>query len=638
MGALGNFLRKIISSDGSLSSSVTKDGLVDLKVIGGSGGAGIPGTVQNGSTNDLPAFNTAVSNLGGARASWTVFGVLFANGSIVVPPNVSLTYLPGAMLKVPASASITYQSTPNAALAQQIFDISAGGVSVTGVPGKVLQCSGEWFGAQGDATGVIDSTNAYKAAISFAHSAGDIDLRAYPVQYNFSDMLPLSAGTFTHPNLIGSGGKKKTVFNFAAIAANSVCLQMRGGSGQLSGNYVYGIDFIGNSTSILTEFNGQCGSWIENCFFDLSAVGTRWYNQPSGAFTEFSTIRGCDYRGTCVLPREYKIGAGNNSFHGSGSAVAKCTYVIGAGPYVRFTGPNCFVYNAPIYDQVFATSADATLFQNNNSAAPFAASFAGSFSVETLSTRAIILAAGQPVYLVKTPVQINGLATGAGSNVTAGSLLRVDTHTVYQDGSSSFTGGQTNGLLTVVSGTTVVSTPLKNTHRQVNLDVRGANYTCRFTVDVDSSNTGAAITPTILDSNATLTGAAPYTVAKPRYIFDTNTLGAPTLTGNVDGSWNIVSPTLAQTFNAVFAGTESGGTLTGNWPKTGNTFNIVFSSGEVRPGVFVNGNANVTWTPALTQAATAAVAVQMFPTTGFTARVSETQMSTGLEGSGQILF
>jgi hypothetical protein len=480
---------KLTSSDSSVAVSQKGHGIVDLRVIVGTGGGGIPGTVQDGVTDDLPAFNAAIAQLAGAKASWAVFGPMLLNGNPTIPPNVSLSYLPGGMIKTPANKTITYQSIPNALLGQQIFDVSAGGVSVTMPPGLITDCSAEWFGAKGDSTGTFMSTNAFNRAIAFAHSAGDINIRAFPVQYNFDDTLQLCNGSFSHPNLIGFG-KKKTVFNYPNLGAGKVLLSMKGGSGQLTGNFVYGIDFVGNATSIAVEFNGQCGSWVENCYFDLNAVGVRWYNERVNDFTEFCTIRGCEFRITCVLPREYKIGAGKNSFHGSGSAVSKCIYNIGAGPYLQIDGPNCFIYNAPIYDQIFATSASATLIQNGNSTAPTAVAFSGELTIETNVSQVITLASGAPVYLTGPPPRAIGLVTGSGANILPGTAVRVETVAVHQDGSTSFTGAKTNSLVPLTTGANTIPSNIRSCCRFVDLILTAANYDYRYILAVDRDSTG----------------------------------------------------------------------------------------------------------------------------------------------------
>lgn len=619
---------------------------IDLRALAASTG-GIPGAAQNGVTDDLPAFNAAVAQLAGAKANWVVFGVLFLNGNPTIPPNVSLTYLPGGIIKTSANKSIAYQSVPNAALSQQIFDISNGGVSVTMPPGLILDCSGEWFGATGDGTGVILSTNAYKAAITFAHSAGDINIRAFPVQYNFDDMLPLSAGSFTHPNLIGAGGKKKTIFNYPNIASGLPCIRVRGGSGQLSGNFIANIDFVGNANSIGVEFNGQCGSWVENCFFDTNAVGARWHNETSGSFTEFCTIRGCDFRSTCTLPREYKVTSGNNSFHGSGSAVAKCTYAIGAGPYIQIDGPGCFVYNAPTYDAVFATSANAVLIQNNNSVAPFAASFAGMFELETNSSRNITFAAGQPVLFVKTPIQILGGVTGSGNNILAGTLIRVDTHMVYQDGSSSFTGAVTCKQLQLTSGVTLVDSVIRNVHRRVYVDINASNYRKQLTLDVSAFGDGSTIvTPGVLNTSQTIptpntSGTSLQSVAVSFDSTGGSGYGTPSFTGNTNGSFNIVAPTEADTFTGTFSGGETSGTLNANWNHKTGTYNFVFSNGDTRAASCTLGVAGVDWSAGgggLSSAATAVATSSLWPTSGVSAYITEMQEANGIQGAGHIQF
>ena len=69
----------------------------------------------------------------------------------------------------------------------------------------------------------------------------------------------------------------------------------------------------------------------------------------------------------------------------------------------------------------------------------------------------------------------------------------------------------------------------------------------------------------------------------------------------------VATATYPLTFTAIFAGTESTGTLSNVWALATGTYRLTFSSGEIRTAVLTNASAAVTFSSALTEAATATV-------------------------------
>lgn len=67
----------------------------------------------------------------------------------------------------------------------------------------------------------------------------------------------------------------------------------------------------------------------------------------------------------------------------------------------------------------------------------------------------------------------------------------------------------------------------------------------------------------------------------------------------------VVSVPYTTTFTAVFAGTETTGTLSSAWELTTGTYRIILSSGEIRTATLTNGSTAVIFSSALTEAATA---------------------------------
>jgi len=507
--------------------------------------------------------------------------------------------------------------------------------SISGLP-AVTVCYPEWFGAIAD--GTTNCTAALQAAIDFAHAAGDIPVQLGSGTYLLTATVLLSNGTFTHPNLFGVS-KKKTILSYAGITAGTPAIQMKGGSGQISGGIVRDITFLGDATSIALEFMGQCGSKAVNCLFSTNAVGVRWHNSLANTFTEFCTLEGCEWANACVLSMEYKVTSGNNSFHGSGPGGGTENVVNNNnGTVIKADGTGCFVYNAPCNLQVFATLANTTIFQNNNSVAPVPIAFSGTLSIETNSSQTVTLGAGASVYFAG-PVKVIGMTTATGVNVVAGTFLRVKTVQVHADSSTSFTGAESARAYTNVQDTTLVDCGMKNVHRIADVNISFSNYIKRYTLDVDYNGDGSTATTPIIMEMTQNTSVATAAVI-PRILVDSTTggSGSPNFTGNADGTFNVVSAFTNMTSTASFTGGETSCTFTANWTHPTGSHVIKFSNGDIRTATLTNGATSCTWTGGLTGAATTTIAATMWPASGVTIYVYETQQSNGLQGSGHMQF
>lgn len=87
----------------------------------------------------------------------------------------------------------------------------------------------------------------------------------------------------------------------------------------------------------------------------------------------------------------------------------------------------------------------------------------------------------------------------------------------------------------------------------------------------------------------------------------------PDLLTIIPQGWIINHLAVIATFTGAFAGGETSGTLTTNWNQGNNTFfvlTIFFSNGDERTGTFTNGSTAVTWSGALSGAATATAVVE----------------------------
>jgi hypothetical protein len=459
------------------------DQIIDLLALGVANSS-IPNAVGDGVTDDSAALASAVTVTAIAGGTLQIATPLLINANQTVPANVQLQFIGRGILKPASGKTITINGPINAG-AWQIFDISAGGT----ISGNLRndRVYAEWFGAVADAT--TDCTTAINKALALAHAASDIPVQLLAGTYVVTDTLVATGLSFTRPNLMGVS-KKKTVLNFSTAPDSIVCVKIRGGSGQITGDAISDLTLTGNSTSILLEFNGACGSKARNVLFLTSAVGVRWHNEAASSFTEFCTLEGCEWQNACVLPMEYKVTSGNNSFHGSGpGGGAKNVVSNNNGTVVKVDGTGCFVYNAPCNLQVFATTANTTIFQNNNSVAPIPIAFSGALSIETNSSQTITLGAGAGVYFAGA-VKIIGLTTSTGANVVAGTFQRVETVTVHADSSTSFTGGKLNQQVSFTTGANTVSSTLKSVSRLAHIIITASNYDYRYILAIDRDSTG----------------------------------------------------------------------------------------------------------------------------------------------------
>jgi hypothetical protein len=593
------------------------------------------GAKMDGTTDDyaaLSAFLTAVGNTN--QVSVVINGPMLIGTSVTIPYNVQLVFFGQGKLKPAANKTITL-NCPIVAGAWQIFDISASGSAVVGnIKNDVAYPY--WYGAKND--GTTDCTVGITAALALAHGSGDIPVHLLSGVHITSATIPLNgtsgSGTFTHPDLVGCS-KKQTFITYTSITSNSTAIQAKGGSGQISGGSIRNIYFTGNSTSTAIEFAGQCGSWVENCYFDANAIGVRFHNDVSGAFTEFCTVRNCEFRAACTTTLEYKRTSGNNSFHGSGFDVGKNTInASSTGPVVSIDGTSCYVYNAPCYAQIFSTTNSITVFQNGNSVAPIPVSFAGQLSIETNTGVTTTLGGGASV-LFAGPVRVAGATTASGDNVVAGTFLRVDTVNVHADSSVSYTGAKAarKYTLTIPSASTAainISGPMNSVYRMVDFNLFASNFLKRMTLLVDFFGDGS-------------TSITPNTVAT-RASFDNpgGTLGyqPPTFTGSSNGSFNIVVPTVAKTAGGAFTGGETSTSFSTSWQSPTGTYNWTFSNGDIRAVSCTQGATTATWTGGLSGAATTAITAQTWPvgSSTFTVYVNEVQMSNGIQASGHTQY
>lgn len=589
----------------------------------------------DGVTDDSAAFSAALTKIGSNSATLQITGTMLVNANITSPANVQLAFVGKGRIK-PASGKTFTHNGPISAGAWQIFDTSLGG-TITGSI-KNAEIPAEWFGAASD--GATASGAAINNAMALALASG-VNVRLLGGTYKTQDAtLALGGTSFTRPTLMGCS-KKQTILDYSAAGSSFIAIKVRGGSGQVTGDAVKDLTLVGNSTSIGIEYNGACGANADNVLFGSNAVGIQCHNETSGSFTEFCTATRCEQSTACAKFWTYKVTSGNNSFHGSGPGGGLDNLVqCGASQtiVVHALGTGCFVYHAPSNMQVFCTSGNVTIFQNDNSVAPIPMSLVGTVQIETSASRTITLGAGSSggqIYFSGT-IKTIGATNLTGDNIVGGTLLRVDTVQGHADSSLSYTGARAGRKysLTVPSASTAainISGPMNTVCRAVDVNVFATNFTKRNSLIVDFFGDGStSVGPINIGTHASFDSPG-------------GTLGyqSPTFSGSANGSFNIVVPTVAKTAGGAFTGGETSFSFSTSWQSPTGTYNFTFSNGDVRAIAVTQGSGGpYTISPAITSAATTAVTAQTWPVGSgvFTAYVHEIQQSNGLQAGGHMQF
>jgi len=596
----------------------------------------VAGAANDGVTDDSSAFAATLATIGATSANLQISAPMLLNANTTIPANVQLTFIGAGLIKPGTSKTITINGAITAG-AWKIFDTSNSGALINGAL-RNDRVYAEWFGAIAD--GTTDSTTAINSALVLAHAASDIPVQLLAGTYVVTSTLVATGLSFTRPNLQGVS-KKQTILNFSTAPASTVCVKIKGGSGQGTGDAISDLTLLGNSTSILLEFNGACGAKARNVLFSASAIGCRWHNETASSFTEFCTLEGTETGTGCAVPYYYKVTSGNNSFHGSGPGGAMDNIVqIGAsGTFVlQAEGTGCFVYHAPFNVQVFSTASNVTVFQNNNSVAPIPLSFVGTLQIETTSSRTITLGAGTSngqTYFSGT-VKTIGATNLTGDNIVAGTFLRVAGVQGFADSSLCYYGAQAarKFTLTVPSASTaVINVPsaMASSARLIDFNIFATNYTKRFLLLADYFGDGSTV-------------IAPVTVGQ-HGSFDNpgGTLGYQqnTFSGAGSGTINVVVPTVAKTASSSFTGGETSFSFSTSWQSPTGTYNFSFSNGDVRAIAVTQGSGGpYTISPAISSAATTALTAQTWPvgSSTFTVYQTETQISNGQQASGHVQF
>lgn len=721
------------------------------------------GCALDGITDDTTAFQALLNQVGTAPAAISITGSMFLASSITIPSNVQLIFAGNGRIKPAASVIVTMNGSYTAG-AWQVWDTSAPASKITGLmkPSYGFLLPEHW-GAQGD--GITDDTVELQQTAKAAIDAGCLDIHLLPKKYLISDTVFATGTTgqsFISPRWYGSGNTN-CIISYPNMPVGKAAFKFRGGSGRNPMLFVVNdVGFEGNAASIGVMFAGVDNMHAVNCRFHTNAVGVQFHNEDAGSFTEFCKANHCYFTSACTRHVQAKRTSGNDSHHGCGlineclsqtsnvtltfsgafaggetsgtlasvwpgltdtftvnfsstdvreialtnnattatwttalTAAATATPQITGDVFVNDS--NGKPYNGWESVMIFPpVSAFVCAFNNRRSSAP-PIDITGDIKCEQSTSTTMTLGLNNTVNFMG-PICPVGVTTTTGANFLAGTMRRVKTSSLYADSSTLVTGYERSQI--ILPPTTVgTNSPLAINSNNPSCDrdyyvrITGSNYDYRYRLNVDHDGGGGAgyVNAQALrqfntanwgiggnsiafsgtfagtETSGTLTAAWTRPTGVYTILFSSNQNRPATFTqGSTAVTWTAaltlaatatvsmaahpnpfsvatsgqlsVSNTWNMVATGTFAGTETSATLTNNWLLASGTYNITFSSGEIRPATLTNGSTAVTWTAALTLAGTTALAISGWPTAGITVFVYESQLSGNAAGSDRMQF
>lgn len=391
----------------------------------------------------------------------------------------------------------------------------------------------KWFGAVGN--GVIDDTVAIQSTITY-HQSTQLEIYAPSGTYKITSTL-LKSQTIDGLNM--RGDRQGTIFNYSTMAANGICLNIVGGSGTNCQAEVTGITFIGNSTSVAIQFNGQCNQRVTYCTFKTNKVAGLFHNLTTGSFSEHCTFAECDFRNDCQTVLEYRRAAGNDSFHGSGLTTHNTIVNNGIAPVILIND-FCKVYNAPLNAQVWTEDIvgnvlPKTLISNLNVGGNFwRPTFYGFLTLESLATSLMTLATGtwETYFAGNSLYHADGFI--AGKFVHCLKAMHISNGTVIPQ------GVRYTGKYALVPGANTIATPFVGGVYMVTIKLIAPNYAIGYTIIMENDGIGGTGFLTELVNQRQLNVAG---------------YGFPVLDVNVQGHLTITNATFPASggANSVFA-------------------------------------------------------------------------------------
>lgn len=465
------------------------------------------GAVGDGATDNHAALVSA-NSIGQS--------LYFAPGVYAVASNLTLTvpciFDLGAILKPANGVTITINAPVDAG-PWQIFNESLGGV-ISGLI-RPVNASGrmyfEWWGAKGD--NATDDTVPIQATLRAAATANFIGVQMLAKQYKITAQINANGTAAQNPKAPSIYGTDNKASQFTTTALITM-FQYRGGSGTNCGAVIENVGFVGSgilNAITAIRFSGQCGIKARHCFFDQMQNPVIFNNVDAGSFTEFCVCENCEWSAATELPMQYIVGAGTNSFHGSGMLKGVIT-TVQAAPVV-FIGAGARPYGAPFDGQVFYSSAgfNSALFSNGSTAL---VDFYGNLTLENLATGSLTLG-------ISGNVPYCGTINCSQQNVTGGTLHQMQAVVTNSDGVQTYLGVRKAYQVGIATGANILNSAVFNQHRLTFVRFLATGYDFRYLLSVDQDGGGGAGTVVTLATLKTVNTAA---------------YGAPAFTVNAAGA------------------------------------------------------------------------------------------------------
>lgn len=515
----------------------------------------------------------------------------FPPGTYKVSSNLTLSvaciFDQNAILKPDTSVVITITG-PIVAGPWQIFNVSntpatgsltaqtslQTGVTPIAGPCPIEKCYAEWFGAVGN--GSTDDSGPIQGACNFALSSYGIPVQLQAKIYKVTQTIYTGGSAYQLGT--GSGGQSGTacsLYGVSAINAGVARLSKITDAGTFS---VAGtplvryrninsedqhaevrdisFDSVATTTKAVgIEWAGSSYCRAVNCHFAETGLyeAVRWNNtleNNNSTYTEFCILEKCEIFTACVNAVGHYVSSVSNdsSFHGSG--LSSRTNIGGPnGAAVIIIDAGAQPYNSPFDAALFSGSSNMTLFHNLNSSQTNI-SFCGDITLE-IGSLVYTLADTNTVYFT-------GSIRANGTGVIAGTLLRC--RAIVNNGVTAVAtlDATRTSIQTMAVGTNKILTHavMAGLNRKVMLQLSGSNYLYVYEITLISQLAFSTAT-TVVGA----TGAAP----APSIAVNTAGYGAPTFSGNTDGTFNVINANAgfnsvtAVTFEQQMSGGEFGG-------------------------------------------------------------------------------
>ena len=372
-----------------------------------------------------------------------------------------------------------------------------------------------------DPTGVTDSSAAFQALL-------------YEAQVN-NGTLVIPKGVFRihgiktfqlyqMPTIVGAGMHLTTL---RGNSAGSI-LEIQGLPALVAGGSISNLT-IENPGGTCLELAGPVGFTMNQVRFNDAKLGLLFHNRDAGSYTEFCVADSCYFEEGLDVAIEYKVTAGDPSFHGSGFRGCVINQRAGATKNSIIIRTGCTVYNAP-WDGIWFGRVAGLGMVLNESSQP--ARVFGHLSFESFGDDFLIVqpsSIGNVIYA--------GTMARAGSAAHRGDKFILATDFSYNnDGSASFHPAFRQAQYAAASGATPTLEVFAG--GLFTVKVQGSNYCYQHLVyassyATDPLNGFTTIIATGEASNGAGYGPPTYTVANGRLVINHASFPASGITVNV---------------------------------------------------------------------------------------------------------